>query len=921
MVLAVVAAFIYFTKDEAFFTKETSMYKAVPVSAPFFLELSAFKSVPPDHPILKSFITKVRSNLFLDEVALIDSLIQNNNDIPKSLRNEPMILAFDFVGENEVFPLVILKTESGTKQKLIQKFLTVLYSQPYYSFVETEYSRNKITTVLNTAQNKESLHFCFIEGLFLASPKILLIEQCLRQLNALDISDDIFFSRVNKTVTAQSKISWYINHQSFPHLVALWLNNESTSVVNEFGETERKNYSREFANFKGFAAWSELDVILKDNEVLFNGISIADDSLNHFLSVFDEQEPVRFHADEVLPGNTSFFTSFAFSDKALFFRNLEAYFTHTDNYYKREDRLKKIESGFRINFKSTFQELVKNELIVASTIIPANTEKRTTLFILQTEGKTETEELLNSFFSAYANRKKIELESLKSTYKTDDSNQYIIYKFPYPSFPGIWLGKPFGFAKASFVSLYNNYLVFSNTEKGLQEYLYSMALESSLAKDMSYSRLKQSKSNRANINAYVNMSRIFNLNKEVFKKDVSKKLIEHEELLRKFQTIGWQVVCEEGVAFNSIHLAHNQQTEEEAQTTWQSEIGNRILTKPTLVINHGDRNNREIVFQDAGNNLCQVSKMGKVNWSVPVSEQILGKIHQIDYYRNGKLQYLFNTKSKLYLVDRLGNNVAHFPIKFPSPATNGINVFDYDNNREYRYFVACDNKKVYAYSGDGKILSGWKFGKTNSAVTTPVKHFRINNKDYIVFKDQSKVYIQNRRGETRVNTSAKFENSNNELILNLDGIPKIVTTDNTGKVYYIYFSGKFEAKKTDKFSQNHFFTVADIDGNGKPDFVFVDGRELKVMDENGKTLFSEKFRNPIQHQPNLYVFSSKIKKIGIVDSKANRIYLFDPKGKLHEGFPLHGNSEFSIGKISNSSGQLNLLVGSKNGDLYNYTLN
>jgi hypothetical protein len=282
---------------------------------------------------------------------------------------------------------------------------------------------------------------------------------------------------------------------------------------------------------------------------------------------------------------------------------------------------------------------------------------------------------------------------------------------------------------------------------------------------------------------------------------------------------------------------------------------------------------------------------------------------------------LFNTKSKLYLVDRLGNNVAHFPIKFPSPATNGINVFDYDNNREYRYFVACDNKKVYAYSGDGKILSGWKFGKTNSAVTTPVKHFRINNKDYIVFKDQSKIYIQNRRGETRVNTSAKFENSNNELILNLDGIPKIVTTDNTGKVYYIYFSGKFEAKKTDKFSQNHFFTVADIDGNGKPDFVFVDGRELKVMDENGKTLFSEKFRNPIQHQPNLYAFSSKMKKIGIVDSKANRIYLFDPKGKLHEGFPLHGNSEFSIGKISNSSGQLNLLVGSKNGDLYNYTLN
>jgi hypothetical protein len=152
-------------------------------------------------------------------------------------------------------------------------------------------------------------------------------------------------------------------------------------------------------------------------------------------------------------------------------------------------------------------------------------------------------------------------------------------------------------------------------------------------------------------------------------------------------------------------------------------------------------------------------------------------------------------------------------------------------------------------------------------------------------------------------------------------VPKIVTTDNTGKVYYIYFNGKFDTKNTDKFSPDHFFTVDDINGNGKPDFVFVDGKELKVMDENGKKLFSEKFKTPIQHQANLYSFGSKMKKIGVVESSANQIYLFDPNGKLHDGFPLQGNSEFSIGKISKSSEQLDLLVGNRNGELYNYMLN
>jgi hypothetical protein len=832
-----------------------------------------------------------------------------------------MVLAFDFVGENDVFPLVILKAETGTKQKSLRRFLSALYPHTNYSFAETEYSGNTITTVTRKENNSEALHFCFIDGLFLASPKTLLVEQCLRQLNAQNISDNVFFSRVNKTVSAQSKISWYINHHTFPDLATLWLNNKSASRVNEFGETVRNNYNSEFGNFGSYAAWSELDLSLKENEAILNGISTADDSLNHFLSVFDGQEPVRFQADQVLPKNTSFFTSYAFSNKSLFFENLEEYFTHTEDYYKREDRIKKIEAGFRINFKTTFQELVKNEIIIASTSIPTNTDNKTTLFILQTEGKANAETQLISLLSAYANQKKTDLKNLKSIYKIDAANQFEIYKFPYPSFPGIWLGKPFGFAEARFVSFYENYLVFSNNEKGLKEYLYSMALESSLAKDLQYIKLKQSKANRANINTYLNINRGYNLNREVFKKDVSKELENYEEHLRKFQTLNWQVVCEEGIAFNSIHLAFNQQIEKEAQTTWKSIIGNSVATKPVLVINHRDKENREIILQDAGNNLCQISKAGKVNWSVPVSEPVLGNILQIDYYRNGKLQYLFNTKSKLYLVDREGNNVAHFPIKFPSPATNGVSVFDYDNNRKYRYFVACENKKVYAYSYDGKIISGWKFGKTNSSVTTPIKHFRVSNKDYIVFKDRSNIYIQNRRGETRLNTAAKFENSNNELYLNLNGVPKIVTTDNTGKVYYIYFNGKFDTKNTDKFSPDHFFTVDDINGNGKPDFVFVDGKELKVMDENGKKLFSEKFKTPIQHQANLYSFGSKMKKIGVVESSANQIYLFDPNGKLHDGFPLQGNSEFSIGKISKSSEQLDLLVGNRNGELYNYMLN
>lgn len=93
------------------------------------------------------------------------------------------------------------------------------------------------------------------------------------------------------------------------------------------------------------------------------------------------------------------------------------------------------------------------------------------------------------------------------------------------------------------------------------------------------------------------------------------------------------------------------------------------------------------------------------------------------------------------------------------------------------------------------------------------------------------------------------------------------------------------------------------------------------MDENGKKLFSKKLNNPVRYQPVVYTFDSNQKMIGIVDAASNRIFLYSPDGKLYPGFPLQGNSPFTIGKLSENSTGFNLIVASEGGKLYNYSLN
>ena len=196
-------------------------------------------------------------------------------------------------------------------------------------------------------------------------------------------------------------------------------------------------------------------------------------------------------------------------------------------------------------------------------------------------------------------------------------------------------------------------------------------------------------------------------------------------------------------------LSYLPSREIEPETIWQSGLDSTIIGKPALVANHYTKE-KEIMVQDKSNMLYLISSSGRILWKKKLDAPILSEITQIDYYRNNKLQYLFNTSNKIYLIDRNGNYVDKYPISLAYKATNGISVFDYDKNRNYRIFLACNNSKVYVFDKSGKTVTGWNAKPTEGIVTKPIQHFRVQGKDYIVFADNKRNYILNRKGANRV---------------------------------------------------------------------------------------------------------------------------------------------------------------------------
>ncbi len=919
LVVAAAAGYYWFAGESTPFSKDNALYKAVPVSAPLFFEFSSMGAIPSGNPVVKELQDAGIANSWFEVLQNADSLIHITEDIPGNLRNNPFIIAFGISGRNELVPIFITKAESQNKQSAYGLLIQKLYPTGSFSYTEKEYGKHTITEIAS-AGSSESMFFSFANGLLLVSSKSIVAEQVLRQLSTPGILKNPYFSEVSKAAS-NTGISIFLNHAWINSFLGNIFTRTATSSTDEFGAIRRNQPAVKAEKFRDFASWSGLDLRISNNQLTFTGLSAADDSLNHFLAVFNNQQPVRFRAEDLLPLNTSFFCSYAFSGKNAFFEQMENYFAHSGNYYHREERMKRFDQGFRGNVRNIFQELVKDEVIVAATTIPVNPENKTVYFIVHTESRATAEEQIKRLLNNYALRNGMEPGQLVSEYSMNNEVRFPVYRFPFPSFPGLWMGSPFAMAEARFVSFYNNAMVFSNSEQGLHEYLRNMSIGNTLSKDNRYQRFKQSSSNRANIHVFADVNKAYGFRNELFTPEILRQVEDKEESIRKFGMISWQVQRDKAAFLNSIAIDFLTDAAVDAQTTWQTVIGNNIATKPQLVINHHDPANREIIFQDKQHNLHLVSHSGLVRWTLPLPGPVLSEIHQVDYYKNGRLQYLFNTKEKLYLIDRNGNNVAHFPVTLQSPATNGVNVFDYHNNRDYRYFVAGENNRIYAYDGTGKIITGWKFDQTESTVITPVQHFRIDSKDYIVFKDNSKIYIQDRQGDTRVSTNARFANSKNPLVLNLTGRPKIVATDTGGKVWYLYFDGTFEDKTSSRVSENHFFTADDLDGDGTLEFIFLDGSELTVLNENGRRIFNRKLNSSAQHPPTIYTFAADLKMVGITDAATNRIFLYGPDGKLHPGFPLQGNTEFTIGKLSENADGFNLLVGSEGGKLYNYTLN
>ncbi len=225
-----------------------------------------------------------------------------------------------------------------------------------------------------------------------------------------------------------------------------------------------------------------------------------------------------------------------------------------------------------------------------------------------------------------------------------------------------------------------------------------------------------------------------------------------------------------------------------------------LVSAPKMIKSGGASQNQFLLF-DSKNTVFLVDAKGKMEWRFNLEGKLISEIFEVDVFKNKNIQYLFATDKKIYCIDKLGKIVEHFPIALPNrAAVHSLNVIDYDGSKTYR-IAATSGKNVYLFDTKGAALEGWNPATLTSNAVGKVQHFRNQNTDYLLVKEENgQINMLQRRANIHVGfplkqtfklssvdaTFIKGSNADNAFI-------SLVMQDGTTKTYSL--SGKSKTTK------------------------------------------------------------------------------------------------------------------------------
>lgn len=564
-----------------------------------------------------------------------------------------------------------------------------------------------------------------------------------------------------------------------------------------------------------------LDFNQAGKKLSYNGLLTNTESTLNYLNSFKNTIPQKTNSSLIAPQNTSSLFSIAFDDFTVFKNNLNS--------------------------------LTKTEEETASTFLHFTNEIA----------------LIDNALVLHTLDPNLLLESIEGKEFSEDFRDINIYHYDNPDTFKTNLNPFISFENANYFSVYENFVIFASTIDTLKSILTDALNEKTLANSDGFITINENLSDEASVFIFKDSKGLTDI---------------MDKTMTGYNANAVQFIHEDNYThINGIIQKYKKRAASNSVTeSFTTQLETTILTAPQTVKNHITKT-QDIAVQDINNVLYLISNSGNILWKKQLEGKLLGKVEQIDIYKNGRLQLAFATENKVYVLDRNGNDVSPFPMKFSYKITQPLSIFDYDKQKNYRLLVTQGNN-LLMYDVKGKIVKGFDYNKSAAIISQPT-HYRIGTKDYIVFGTGESLQILNRQGKTRIDVNDKIRFANNDIYLYQN---KFTTTNTLGQLVQVDTQGKTSTKNLNLTDKHKIFTTSKT-------LVTLKENKLKIKSRALDLDFGE------YTAPKIFYLNDKI-YVTTTDLQSKKVYLFDSQAKSIPNFPVFGTAQAELQELDNENG-------------------
>lgn len=872
--------------------KIISPIAAVPASAGLVVEIpdpsATFRLLRTKNRFWESLRQMKQFGHIDTHMGVLDSLLRHDEDIKQMTALRSLIISGHPSGKQNVEFLFAMKMSDRVwTGKVKEKIAAILGNRGTLS--ERKYSQYVFFQV-NPANGADfsTFWFALYKHHFVLTFSDLFMQDVLRHLDAdakHSLAADPAFSVFHAMKGRDHNPRIYINLQNAGDLF-------QDIAGEKLGSLKRR--------FTDFAWWVCLEAEITRENVNLRGEILNNRHDMGYTGIVSQLEPVEMDIYNIFPSNTSLFMVVGTEDFDDFRASYDLYSKGRGDYPLLQSQLEEYQKEYGVNYAEIFYSVVEGQVAVVYTKTGSQSQER--YVVARIEGGKTIRSRFETIASAYYNRHPEAETGARQVIEIGGSD-YEVWRMPIPDFTDRLLGDYFAVATTQYFTFFDNYLVISSSPQALADFIMQNRNGNTLSGNKLFAKHRQYIAKESSLLLYADIGLSAVFFSRWISADWQRKLTKNQAEMEQLGPLcvsmkknGKRIACH-----GFIRPASNRVTE--GIPNWIAHTDTLVNQKAWPLKNHYT-NESEFLVQDAANALYLISTSGKIRWKKKLPAPILGDVHQIDRYDNGKLQFIFNTKDAVYVIDRNGEITEGYPLVLPSAATCGLSVFDYDNIRKYRILIPCADLSLRCYDQDAHEVEGWTFGKTKSMVLTPVKHFKSNTKDYLVFTDLHSVYLLDRRGEVRVPFDEAVTRAPASQISYDPAFDGIVFTDLQGLVYRLGFDGKLKKVNFGEFSPTHSFVCEDIDCDGKKEYLFLDGKNLWAYSGSRSLIYRREFDDTMSPGLTIYNFARNRRNLGMYSASSRKAYLLDQHGAVSNGFPIETASMFSVHSYTDPDGNI-----------------